>query len=138
MNCAATPPLGSTNCGRNARKNAAVFGFSASTAMPSRSALPRPRPAPSRDAEPEKIDGAGEFQNGEALRARHHKGRHPGRTGEHMNEAAQRGAEDRGEALAAAARESPRGDIENAGTGRAGDQQGRCQKKQQCPAIRHA
>ena len=39
-------PAGSPNCGMNARKNAAVFGFSASTSAPSRNACPAPIAGP--------------------------------------------------------------------------------------------
>ena len=91
MNYVATFADGSTNCGMKARKNAAVFGFSASTTTPpSRKARLTPVVCTSVGLpEPDKIEGPRILQQGERLSACHDERRYADSAGENVHKAAE-------------------------------------------------
>ena len=127
-------PSGSTNCGRKARKNSAVFGFSTLTTTPLRYVRPSvvsacrpsdPLLAAQQRADPEvhEVGGAEELDRGERLRRCGQERGEADHGGRDMEEAAGRDAERRDDARSSAPRDALRDDVEHGGAGHDGERQ---------------
>ena len=124
-----------------ARKKAAVFGFIASTSMPSRNARRTPtggadlvliddhrglaaRVAECPHADPYQVRRTGELEHREELCAGQHDGRHAEISGDHMHHAAEPRTDARRDTLGTSTGERACGDVKHAGPGRQREQKG--------------
>ena len=147
----ATLPCGSTNCGRNARRNKAVFGFNASTTTPCRKAFPCRRTGPSAPGasacasdrsssvrvKVDKVGRACQLHDRERCGRGHQDGGEPECGCGDVDEAAQGVAQGGSEPLAAPALQAAREHVEDAGPGRDGDDRGGGEEQREGGGVGH-